>query len=42
MKFTSKFVVNDSTFNMEHQQLVFEGIDTYADILLNGQLIAQT
>lgn len=42
IKFNVNFNVDDSTFSMDHQQLVFEGIDTYSDIYLNEHKILTT
>ncbi|MFZ6873265.1 beta-mannosidase [Undibacterium sp. Di27W] len=37
-----EFDIDEKTFNARHQDLVFEGIDTFADIYLNGKKIAAT
>jgi len=40
--FKTQFQVDASTLNQENIQLVFEGLDTYATIHLNGTTIGQT
>lgn len=42
VRFATNFTVDDLVFAMEHQQLVFEGIDTYGDVFLNGQKVLST
>lgn len=38
-EYESRFTVSDSLLKMERQELVFEGIDTYALIYLNGKKV---
>lgn len=40
--FANDFVVSEEAFKNSQQQLVFDGIDTYSDIFLNGQKILST
>jgi beta-galactosidase/beta-glucuronidase len=40
--FATNFTISDEVFKLSHQQLVFDGIDTYSDIFLNGQKIIST
>ena len=40
-EYETTFSIADSLLNKPNQQLQFDGIDTYADIYLNGQLILQ-
>ena len=40
--YKTTFTVEKEIFEKEHLELVFEGIDTYADIFLNGSPILQT
>jgi beta-mannosidase len=40
--FSVNFTVDDTAFALDHHYLVFEGIDTYSDIFLNGQKILST
>lgn len=40
--FATDFTVSDEAFKLSQQQLVFDGIDTYSDIFLNGQKILST
>ncbi len=41
-EYETTFAVTDSLFNKPHHQLQFDGVDTYADVYLNGQLVLQT
>lgn len=41
-QYTLNFTVSDETFKHQFQKLVFEGIDTYAEIKLNNQKILVT
>ena len=38
--YETEFAVPEEALDKEHQELVFEGIDTLADVVLNGQCIA--
>lgn len=40
--YKTEFVIDKATFNHQCIELIFEGIDTYCDIRLNGHLIQQT
>jgi beta-mannosidase len=41
-EYESKFIIPDELFKKDNIELVFEGIDTYADIYLNDKLILKT
>ncbi len=41
-EYTSSFDVNKELLEKEHIELIFEGIDTYAHIFLNGSQLLQT
>lgn len=40
--YTSKFLVDKNILSFENIDLVFEGLDTYADVYLNNELILST
>jgi beta-mannosidase len=42
IRFSVNFTVDQSAFALKHQRLIFEGIDTYADVYLNGQKVLTT
>ena len=37
--YSTQFQLNDQQLNSQHIELVFEGLDTYADVYLNNELI---
>ncbi|MFW5820196.1 MAG: glycosyl hydrolase 2 galactose-binding domain-containing protein [Bacteroidota bacterium] len=37
--YTTKFILDSSEIGFTHKELIFEGLDTYADVYLNGELI---
>lgn len=41
-KYRTTFMVNEEQLRRDDAQLIFEGLDTYADIYLNGALILKT
>ena len=41
-EYETSFNVAESLFSKPHHQLQFDGVDTYADVYLNGQLVLQT
>jgi len=40
--FSVNFTVTPYAFALQHQRLVFEGVDTYSDVFLNGQKVLTT
>src|SRR2546428_7941458 len=38
-EYTTAFSVSPTTLNQKHAELVFDGLDTYADVYLNNQLV---
>ncbi len=39
--YKNTFSVSSNIYNLKHIELVFDGLDTYADVYLNGKLILQ-
>ena len=37
--YKTKFIIDDDLFSKKHVEIVFEGLDTYADIFINGEKI---
>lgn len=40
-EYTSTFETNDTVLRQQRQELVFEGLDTYASVFLNGELLLE-